>query len=195
MKDKPARNAKMIDLLDEYQSQSPKQKQVSMSNETAQEELWSQDELQQIKTYNENITNLDELYKSIQPINGYVVRVFLFEPQDDSGVLIPYKQLVSVPTQNNMAEYAEIESPYPYSNRAIIVASPPTSQFLKAGDIVQLANNPVKPQVQGRGHNATVAIPSAYIHPDANTFQIPTKPNEQHYGYLFIPIHEIIAKL
>jgi len=185
----------MTDLLDEYQSNSPKQKQISLSNETAQNESWTQDELIQIKEYNANIANLDELYSSVTPLAGYIVKVFLFEPKQEEGVLMPYKQLVSVPTMNGQAEFAEIESPYPYSNRAIIVATPVTSQLLKPGDVVQLANNPVRPQVQGRGHNATIAIPSAYIHPDAGTFQIPTKLTDRHYGYLFIPIQEIIAKL
>lgn len=195
MKDKKARNASMTDLLDEYQSQSPKQKQISLSNENTQNESWDQKELLEIAEYNKNITIFDELYTSVKPLNGYIVRVFLFEPEVSGGVLIPYKQLVSVPTANGQAEYAEIESPYPYTNKAIVVACPPTAQFLKAGDVVQLGNNPVKPQVQGRGHNATVSIPSAYLHPEAKTFQLPTKVNDRHYGYLYIPSHEIIAIL
>lgn len=185
----------MTDLLDEYQMKSPKQKQISTSNENTEGETWDQEELKNIKQYNANITTLDELYSSVTPISGYIVRVFLFEPKEDNGVFIPYKQLVSVPTMNGQAEFAEIESPFPYSNRAVIVATPQVSSILQKGDVVQLASNPVKPQVQGRGHNATVSIPAAYIHPDANTFQIPSKIEDRHYGYLYIPLHEIIAKL
>lgn len=181
--------------MDEYQSNSPKQKQISLSNETTQDETWSQEELTQIQEYNANITTINPLYESVTPLTGYIVRVFLFEPKQENGVLLPYKQLVSVPTMNGQAEFAEIESPYPYSNKAIIVSAPVTSTLLKQGDIVQLGSNPVKPQVQGRGHNATVAIPAAYIHPEAKTFQIPTKLTDPHYGYLLIPLHEIIAKL
>lgn len=174
---------------------SPKQKQISTSNENTDAETWDQKELELIKEYNSNITILDELYSSVTPLSGYIVRVFLFEPEESNGVLIPYKQLVSVPTMNGQAEFAEIESPFPYSNRAIIVATPQVSSLLQRGDVVQLGSNPVKPQVQGRGHNATVAIPSAYIHPNAKTFQIPSKITDRHYGYLFVPLHEIIAKL
>lgn len=168
---------------------------MSLSNETTQNETWDQNELLQIKEYNANITTIDPTYASVIPLAAYIVRVFLFEPKQENGVLMPYKQLVSVPTMNGQAEFAEIESPYPYSNKAVIVSTPVTSGLLKQGDIVQLASNPVKPQVQGRGHNATVAIPAAYIHPNAGTFQIPTKLDDPNYGYLLIPIHEIVAKL
>lgn len=168
---------------------------MSLSNETTQNEAWNQDELFRIKEYNSNIAIIDPLYANVTPLSAYIVRVFLFEPKQEDGVLIPYKQLVSVPTANGQAEFAEIESPYPYSNKAIIISTPVTSGLLKQGDIVQLGSNPVKPQVQGRSHNATVAIPAAYIHPNAGTFQIPTKLTDPNYGYLLIPIHEIIAKL
>jgi len=195
MSQKPARKATVNDLLDEYQMSSPKTKQLSLSNENVQDEVWDQSELQLISDYNNNIHNIDELYSSVQPLGAYIVRVFLIEPEQSNGVFVPYKQLVSVPTQNGMAEYAEIESPFPYSNRAIIVATPPTSSFLSKGDVIQLGSNPVKPQVNGRGNNATVSIPSAYIHPDAKTYEIPRKIDSKHYGYLIVPVHEIIAKL
>lgn len=185
----------MTDLLDEYQSNSPKQKQIDLSNETVQDESWSQTELLQIKEYNDRVHILDPLYSSVTPLTSYIVRVFLIEPKESEGVFIPYKQLVSVPTANGMAEFAEIESPFPYSNRAVIVSTPMNASLIQKGDIVQLANNPVRPQVQGRGHNASVTIPAAYIHPDAATFNIPKNITDRHYGYLNIPVHEILAKL
>lgn len=195
MKEKAARKATMTDLLDEYQSNSPKQKQIDLSNETVQDESWSQTELLQIKEYNDRVHILDPLYSSVTPLTSYIVRVFLIEPKESEGVFIPYKQLVSVPTANGMAEFAEIESPFPYSNRAVIVSTPMNASLIQKGDIVQLANNPVRPQVQGRGHNASVTIPAAYIHPDAATFNIPKNITDRHYGYLNIPVHEILAKL
>ena len=195
MKQKPANRTTMNDLLDEYQMNSPKNKQISLQNESVNEEVWNQEELSQIAEYNKNIFELDTLYASVKPINSYIVRVFLFEPVVDNGVLVPYKQIVAVPTNNGMADFAEIESPYPYSNRAVIVSTPEMTSILKPGDVVQLGSNPVKPQVNGRGYNARVSIPAAYVHPSTNSLEIPKNINDRHYGYLIIPLHEIIAKL
>jgi hypothetical protein len=153
-------------------------------------------DLEAVFEYNRNVLALDPLYASVHPLNGYIVRVFLNEPTvTDSGLLIPFRQMVAIPTQNGMADYAEIETPIPYANKAVIVSTPPHSQFLKVGDIVQLGNNPVRTQAAGKGKNASVSIPAAYMHPEAKTIEIPTEINNQHYGYLLVSLQDILVKL
>lgn len=181
----------MRSLMEEYQE--PMDLQISLQNENLEEE--SQNDLKEIVDYNSNITTLDPLYSSIKPLTSYIVRIFLREPKvTDEGILIPNKQYIDVPTQNGMGTLQQIESPFPYSNKAIIVAAPEIGS-LKPGDIVQLNSNPIRPIPQGHGKNAVVVVPSAYIHPEAGSYEIPQKPSNKHYGYLILPSHEIIVKL
>jgi hypothetical protein len=182
----------MNDLLNEYDNDVVT-KQSSIKDDTIQE---LNVDLDSIVSYNENVPTLDELYANLSPVNGYIVRVFLHEPiVSEMGILIPHKQIVSIPTQNGMAEYAEIETPYPYSNKAIIVAAPQHATFLKQGDIVQIGDNPVKTRAVGSGKNATVTIPSAYLHPESKSIVVPTDVKNRHYGYLLINHQDIVVKL
>lgn len=172
------------------------EKQTSIKNDLIEGETYDQKELELIRTYNANLTTLDPLYASTQPLAMVLVRVFLSEPSiSENGLLIPHRQLVQIPTQNGQAILQEIESPFPYSNKAIVVATPPLSSVLKPGDIVQLHSNPIKAQSQGAGKNASIHIPSAYVRPEKGDTLIPTDVTNQHYGYLLISLGEVIVKL
>lgn len=156
----------------------------------------SQEELNAIYKYNSEVTNLDSDYMSVLPMSKVLVRVFLLEPnKTENGILEPHTQLLAVPTNSGYGSVMQIESPFPYSNKAVIVAIPPTFSLIKPGDIVQLENNPVKPIVTGSGANASVHVPYAYMHPSANTIEIPKTCTDKHYGYLLIPFHEIATKV
>ena len=67
---------------------------------------------------------------------------------------------------------------------------------LKVGDIVILADSPVKAVAIGRGDQATITIPNKFVHPDeANKYPldapIPTDPSDENYGYLIIKPYDI----
>lgn len=191
MKDKKRSETSINDLVNQHRQEdgNPKAKQISMEHEAVQAEVFTQSELESIAQYNNNITTIDDLYGSIKPLNKVLVRVFLLEPsKSENGLLSPQKQILPVSTNSGVGTLMEIESPYPYSNKAIVVASPGLST-VKRGDIVQLESAPVR--VNGAGHNAVVVIPNAYLHPDANTTIVSTDPGSKHYGYLLIPSHEI----
>lgn len=173
---------------------TPLSKQSSLSNDSIEGDVIKQEDLDAIFEYNNSIKNLDELYLSVRPLQRILVRVMLLEPsRSESGMLIPYKQTLPVPTQSGVGSLMEMESPWPYSNRAVVVATPELSTFLKVGDIVQLDSPPVR--IGGNAQNATIIVPSAYMHPDANTIMLPTNPSNKHYGYLLIPTHDILAKV
>ncbi len=156
----------------------------------------SQEELAAIYEYNSSLANIDSEYASVQPMSKVLVRVFLLEPhKTENGLLEPHTQLLPVPTNSGYGSVMQIESPFPYSNKAIVIATPPTFSMIKVGDIVQLESNPVKPIVTGSGANASVHVPYAYMHPSANTIEIPTSCTNKHYGYLLIPFHEIATKI
>lgn len=152
----------------------------------------TQDQLKAIFEYNKNIQNLDTDYSSITPTSKVLVRVFLLEPYTtDNGILEPHTQLLRVPTNSGYGSTVSLESPFPYSNKAVVVAVPPSFSMIKPGNIVQLETNPIKPIVTGSGANASVHVPFAYMHPSAPSFEIPRDSRDKHYGYLLIPFHEI----
>jgi hypothetical protein len=170
--------------------------QADISDENVEEQYLSQEELESIIAYNNNITTLDEDYARVQPMSKILVRSFLLEPnKSEHGLLEPHKQLISIPTNAGVGSLMEIESPFPYSDKAIIVAVPEGYTSIKPGDIVQLESNPIKPVTQGHGANATIFIPHSYMHPDAKSLEIPRNSSDKHYGYLLIPYHEISTKI
>lgn len=195
MKDKKATQLSINDLVNEHKKEkSPSSKQLDLSNESLEGEYIKQEDLNAIFQYNANIKNLDELYSSITPFSKILVRVYLLEPsRSEGGLLTPYRQKLPVPTNVGVGSMMELESPYPYDGKAVVVAVPQHNTFLKPGDVIQLEIAPVR--LSGVGQNATIQIPNGYLHPDANTTIVPTNPDNRHYGYLLVPSHEISVKL
>lgn len=197
MKDKKATKYSINDLVKKHQSESPVSTQRDYADEHVEAVETTQEELALIAKYNEEIVNLDTTYSSIVPMSKVLVRVFLLEPHvTENGLLEPHKQIIPIPSQNGVGSMMEIESPFPYANKAVVVAIPQLPMYaVQPGDIVQLESNPVKPLVTGHGANATVHIPASYMHPSAKTLEIPRDPTNKHYGYLLIPFHEISTKI
>ena len=91
MQDKPTAKTSMKDLLNEHRQQDGniKNKQIALSNDSIKDEIMTQEQLESVFKYNETVTNLDELYKSVKPLNKVLVRVFLLEPsKTENGLLI-----------------------------------------------------------------------------------------------------------
>jgi hypothetical protein len=193
MKDKQGKKLTMKDLHEDYKESSPVEKQIKEEIESIKVEITSKELEEEIKNYNANIRNLDPLYTSVVPIHDVIVRMFLIEPTvSESGLVSLHKEIYSIPTRNEMASYAEAESPFPYSRKAIVVSAPENSAF-KKGNIVQIAANPVT--VAGNANNAYFKVKMEYLHPDANLLATPKNPSSQHYGYLMLPSYDIKAIL
>jgi hypothetical protein len=195
MQDKPTAKTSMKDLLNEHRKKDGniKNQQIDLASNSIKDELMTQEQLQAVFKYNESVTELDTLYTSVRPLNKVLVRVFLLEPsKTENGLLIPHKQVLPVPTNSGVGSLMEMESPYPYSNKAVIVSAPQMVS-VKPGNIVQLESAPVR--ISGVGHNASIVVPYGYMHPDANSVIISTDPANRHYGYLLVPSHEIMVVL
>lgn len=195
MQDKPTAKTSMKDLLNEHRKKDGniKNQQIDLASNSIKDELMTQEQLQAVFNYNESVTELDTLYTSVRPLNKVLVRVFLLEPsKTENGLLIPHKQVLPVPTNSGVGSLMEMESPYPYSNKAVIVSAPQMVS-VKPGNIVQLESAPVR--ISGVGHNASIVVPYGYMHPDANSVIISTDPANRHYGYLLVPSHEIMVVL
>lgn len=200
MKDKRKDQFTINDLVKKHKAEAPPKRNYTpdeLEDEFVEEApIVSQEELNAIYEYNSNIVNLDADYANVTPMSKILVRLFLHEPnKTENGLLEPYKQLIPVQTNSGVGSLYHIESPFPYSNKAVIVAVPLGYTSIKPGDIVQLESNPIKPVSNGHGANATVSIPHAYMHTSAPSLEIPRDPTNKHYGYLLLPFHEISVKI
>lgn len=144
-----------------------------------------------LKAYNANIKNLDPLYANLKPFSSKIlVRVVVDTlKQTEDGIYIPYQTIVRVRTQNGMGNFEMIESPYPYSRRAVVVAVPPGFETVKPGDEIVLASKHIEARVEGQGKDYSIVIPGAFIHPDFAGFVLPRDPEDRHYGYLLVDFY------
>ena len=142
-----------------------------------------------IKKYNSSIRTLDSRFSSLDPISKVMVRVFLKELVIENGVYIPNTTFVRLPTHQGAGYVGEIQNPFPYSNKAIVVAAPESTPY-KVGDIVVLSDNPIKAVPTGSGKEATITIPASFMHPDIEVELTPDLDNP-NYGYLLIDRYAI----
>lgn len=197
MKEKSVRKTSINDLLSEHQKseKAPIAAQVEKATSALNVDYLTEDDLQNIKNYNKNITNLDPLYSSVTPTTDVLIRVFLTEPKiTESGFILPHKEIVPIKTANGIANWAEVHSDFPYSTKAVVVAVPNGSN-LEAGMIVQISPNQVKAEVVGASNNAFITIKSAFVHADGGEVLPPKDITNRNYGYLLIPFYEIKAIL
>ena len=159
--------------------------------------LYNDDQNQKLVDYNANIKKINDKYSNLKMRFDVLVRVFV-NPMEvgESGVLKPNSIPVSAPTNSGVGYIGQIHNPFPYTPKAVVVSIPDEIKDLKVGDIVILADSPVKAVAIGRGDQATITIPNKFVHPDeANKYPldapIPTDPSDENYGYLIIKPYDI----
>lgn len=153
---------------------------------------WDEEFNEKLKEYNQNITNLNPKYSKLVPRQKVLVRVFTKELEvTESGIYIPNIERVPIPTQSGFGSIGEVESPYPYATKAVVVAVPAFMQDLKPGMVVQLGEAPTKGVPMGGGSGAAIVIPKNYTHYEYNQAAPPTDPENEHYGYLLVDSRDI----
>lgn len=185
------------DQVKQFQTDNPVAAQNNLLDESQDGFNTSQEELKTIQEYNASVRQLNPLYSELKPISGVLVRMFCLEPEVlSNGLLVPRKQMVPIATQSGQGNLYEIESPFPYSQVAMVIATPSISSF-QVGDIVQLGDAMVKasPDPNKKGKEGSIIVPHGYWHPSTNSFVIPTDMKSEHYGYQLIPPHAITMKL
>ncbi len=170
---------------------SPGIKPVQMMN--------TEEDLKQEKAileYNEKIKTLDPLYKSVQPIRKVLVRCFAKEvTRTAGGLIIPPDEIeVKVPTQAGHGYVETVKSPWAFSTRAIVVATPSRyteseTQPIKVGKMVQLAGNVLIPKKDGK--EIAFHLPTSFTHWSYQSDKIPQNMSDPHYGYFLIYDTEI----
>lgn len=140
--------------------------------------------------YNEEgIHLIPEKYRNLLPLGGILVRVFLKELQKtESGLYMPNTIAVEIKTDARMGNYAEVDSPFPYSNRVLIVATSRHYQdTIPEGSVGVLVEAPIT-AAMGTGKMAQLAIPDGFLHPEeiGKYDGAPEDIRDPNYGFLFI---------
>ena len=182
----------MLDFIKENQDPLAKQTMIAQSNVHAFK--YTDEYMQQVLSYNKNLTTLDPLYTSVKPLHEILVRFYLHEPTLVGNLVMPYKQTIPVATKSGQGTYTDIESDFPFRMKAVVVSAPESNQ-LKAGDEILLSRKAIQMNIIGVGANAQLQVDQGFIHPDSNLHDIPTDVSSQHYGYALIQYFEVKAKL
>ena len=133
------------------------------------------------KTYNKNITKLDERYSKCTPLGAYIVRLFIMEDEiTKSGLLLP--SLATTRAKTNQGIGDKIEDPFRFKQTAVIVAVPKHENELKPGDIVQI----VKPR-PAVDVDQVVGYEYEYVHHTYNFERVPTNVQDPDFGYAIVP--------
>lgn len=192
LKPKPKSRFNMNELVKSHQEAQEKTPTAGLNSlDNGFDEKWNND----LKAYNENIHQLDEDYASLKPLSNVLIRVMVNPmEEDENGLLKPNTVPVKVETNNGVGISGFVQNPFPFSQKAIVVAKPESVTQFNVGDIVILTNAPVI-GVKGRGDEAVLKIPNKFIHPDyAGKYFMeipPQDPTDKNYGYLLVNPYDI----
>jgi hypothetical protein len=148
---------------------------------------------EKVKSYNNRLNIIDPHYAALKP-RGYqvLVRVKCFEAEQEKGGLIrPPRTIVQIPTQSGHGSIGSMESPFPFSPLGVVVAVGNHVTDLKPRMIVSLSPKVVVARVTGSGDNADMSMPFAFVHPNMDVKEMPTDPDNKHYGYLLVDASDI----
>lgn len=137
--------------------------------------------------YNNQIRDLDPLYTALNPLDGYIIRMFVRENiTTSSGLLIKPEEKVQSVRPGSHTPGDLITNPYEFSSLAVIVCTPDYEQRLKPGMVVQV----IRPKAEVLGQEV-VGYEFGYAHPDYLLPELPKSPTDRHYGYCLVPYQRI----
>jgi hypothetical protein len=196
MKNKPNSKLSINDLVNGDQTNKAPNPVKSFNDNLKKEFAFNEEFAQELVDYNDNILNINGEYESIECRFKVLVRVFTKTlVKDENGLIVPNTIMLPIPTQNGVGNYGFVESPWPYSNRAVVIAAPNESTLSK-GDIILLDKDPVT-GIIGTGKNVMLKIPNSFVHPnhvDKYFGGVPTDPKDPNYGFLLVNDYDIILK-
>jgi hypothetical protein len=143
------------------------------------------------KEYNESIKELDPMYSNLIPVSKILVRCYVMEyTRTEGGLLIKPIVTIPVPTQNGIGKIGDVETPFPYQTKAIVIAAPKRyEETYPVGATVQLSSSPIK--AVSRGKDSGIDLPYAFTHASYPYPGVPANVEDRHYGYLLVPPMEI----
>lgn len=152
------------------------------------------------KTYNKEIGELDPLYAEFRPLYDYVVRFFVREAEiTDSGLFLGtgiegYDYIPRYKKGASGQRYTQksLDNPFKFKAKAIIVATPENGDpRLKPGTVIGI--RPIKAFDIGVEETVYLDYECSFVHPEAKILAPPTNIKDQHYGYGLLPIGRIVG--
>ena len=193
MKDKTKSKTTMLNVM---RNESPVKKQAANHSANIQSYKCTPEYVEALKQYNSQVTNLDENYTRIKPLNKIIVRCFVHEPRvSESGLITPMKQLVDVTTNSGAGVQRVVESDWPYRTKGVVVAVPDNYPTLQAGDIIQMTGLATDIKVMGASDNAFLMVRNGYVQVDSENLLPPQDITDADYGYILISMGDVVAKL
>lgn len=145
--------------------------------------------------YNQELHKLDSKYTSLKFINGNIlVRCEIITPTKIKVGHVEMwdfpKVTVHVPNKSGYGTQ-EIEHPFPFKTKAVIVNKDPEVSSVNVGDFVQLKNECI--DMVGKPGSPVPVITRMFAHYD-DVMEL-DEPGKSGYGYLLINVREIVCKL
>lgn len=145
------------------------------------------DEADKRKWYNENLGDLDPIYTSLKPLDGYIVRMSVREyVESKTGLVIVNPDMTQSVRPGSGTPGEAIRNPYDFDSVAVIVAVPSYEQTLTPGTFVQI----VKPRPEVVS-DQVVHYEGGYAHPEYKLGELPKNVENRHFGYALIPYGRI----
>jgi hypothetical protein len=138
---------------------------------------FSEDFDKSLLAYNETIQDFAPEYANTQPLHDILIRSFTAPlERTPNGTIIANRAPLQVPTKSGVGE-VEIDDPFMFTDKAVVVAIPDGVTKLKVGDIIILGHGALKKQLRGRGEEAISVIKNSFIHPNTSkSYLTPTDP-------------------
>lgn len=177
----------------EGERMTPEQHKQMNLMEVGESSYWERKE-SAIKEYNNNLSNLDDLYTNLSPFRNIIVRMFHVEAEKtESGLILEPSLPMKEMTQNGIGIRKTMNTPWPYQRRGIVVSVPEYEVWLKPGDIIEVSKHciiAIKPSVD---HEPVLEY--GFTHSEWLSQEPPTDLTNRHFGYLHIGHDMILAKV
>lgn len=192
-KDKRPGKQTLADFMATENKSTPK-KAVEQSDVIAPE--YTQEYIQKIQGYNKRVTIIDSKYSSLRMNTSILVRCFAYEPViSEAGIVEPIKAVVPVKTPNGQYAHHYVENPFPFSQKAVVVATPSNSSF-KTGDIVLLKEGALSLGHTGDAKNGfDLFVGNSFQYPTDSPSSTVRDMDHVDYGYVTIGYADIICTL
>lgn len=146
------------------------------------------------EVYNKGIRNIPVEYSEFVPYRKVIVRCYVLEYIEKNGILVKPEIMVPMKTPNGYTVERMVNSPYPYSRRAVVVSVPENFTSFNAGDEVLLDKHVVLANKENK--NADFHLPHGFTTDSWPQIEPPTNMKDEHYGYLIVePNTHILGKL
>lgn len=156
--------------------------------------LFSDEDVTQFKTYNDNIKNIAEVYSTFEPATSHLLlRLFTKEIVQEEGLYRPNKTSVTIPTQAGYGAKQLIDDPFNFSRKAYVVAVGEGFSAYKTGDTVYLKDVVQAVPLASQG-SIGITLKDQFVHPDSNLDEMPLDPTSEHFGYVIKRELDVIGK-